>query len=165
MKENEMSEFKPAVILLVEDDLGDQKLIKQSFQSERIANELKITDSTEQAIQYLERSKVGHDQCPMPDLILLDLNMPGVGGKELLKVVKADPELGIIPVVILTTSDSEGDIIDSFKLQAAGYVKKPVTLEEFQKVMTDLTDYWFIICKHIRHSKGRKNDHNFCVVN
>jgi CheY-like chemotaxis protein len=165
MKEDEMNKFKPVVILLVEDDPGDQKLIKQSFRSEHIANELKITGSTVQAIQYLERSKVGHEECPMPDLILLDLNMPGMGGKELLKVVKTDPELDVIPVVILTTSDSERDIIDSFKLQAAGYVRKPVTLEEFQEVITDLTDYWFVICKHIRHSKDRKNDRNLCVVN
>jgi len=101
----------------------------------------------------------------MPDLILLDLNMPGLEGKELLKVVKTDPELDIIPVVILTTSDSERDIIDSFKLQAAGYVKKPVTLEDFQQVVTDLTNYWFVICKHIEHDKDMKNDRNLCIVN
>ncbi len=160
-----MSEFKPVVILLVEDDPGDQKLIKQSFRSEQIANKLEIADSTEQAMQYLERSKAGHEECPMPDLILLDLNMPGMGGKELLKAVKTDPVLDVIPVVILTTSDSEIDIIDSFKLQAAGYVRKPVTLEEFQKVITDLTDYWFIVCKHIECDKERKNGRNLCVIN
>jgi CheY-like chemotaxis protein len=165
MKECAMNEFKPVVILLVEDDPGDQKLIKQSFQSEHIANELKVTSSAEQAMKYLERCKVGHEGCPVPDLILLDLNMPGLEGKELLKAVKADPELDVIPVVILTTSDSERDIIDSFKLQAAGYVMKPITLEDFQRVITDLTDYWFIVCKHIEHDKDRKNDHNLCIVN
>jgi CheY-like chemotaxis protein len=164
MKENAMNEFRPVVILLVEDDPGDQKLIKQSFRNERVANELKIANSTEQALEYLERSKAGYKGCPMPDLVLLDLQMPGVGGKQLLKAVKTDSVLETIPVVILTTSDSERDIVDSFKLQAAGYVRKPVTLEEFQRVITDLTDYWFVVCKHIEHDKGRKNDRTLCIA-
>ena len=101
----------------------------------------------------------------MPDLILLDLNMPGMGGKELLKTIKADPQLSTIPVVILTTSDLDGDILDSFKLQASGYVKKPVTLSEFQKVLSDLTDYWFVICKHIKHNEKTENERNICITN
>lgn len=160
-----MYDFKPVVILLVEDDQGDQKLIKQSFTREHIANELKIVDSMEKAMDYLERSRQGHSECPIPDLILLDLNMPGLGGKELLKAIKADPKFDIIPVVILTTSDSEEDIIESFRLQAAGYVRKPVTLEGFQKAISDLTDYWFVICKHIEHDREIKSDRNICIVN
>ena len=160
-----MYDFKPVVILLVEDDPGDQKLIKQSFKREHIANELKIVDCMEKAMEYLERSRAGNKDCPVPDLILLDLNMPGMGGKELLKAIKADPEFDVIPVVILTTSDSEEDIIESFRLQAAGYVRKPVTLEGFQKAVTDLTDYWFVVCKHIEHSKDIKSDCNICIVN
>lgn len=160
-----MKKFKPAVILLVEDDPGDQKLIRQSFQREHIANELKVAANAEEAINYLDKSKAGDQQYPMPDLILLDLNMPGLQGKELLKVIKTDPALDTVPVVILTTSDSERDIIESFKLQAAGYVKKPVSLDEFHKVIEDLTDYWFVICKHIEHDQDRKNEHNLCVIN
>ncbi len=159
-----MYEFKPVVILLVEDDPGDQKLVKQSFREEHIANELKIVDCMEGAMEYLERSRLGHQECPMPDLILLDLNMPGMGGKELLKAIKADTEFNVIPVVILTTSDSEEDVIESFRLQAAGYVRKPVTLEGFQKAIADLTDYWFIVCKHIEHNKDLKSDCNLCIV-
>ena len=160
-----MYDYKPAVILLVEDDLGDQKLIKQSFSREHIANELIIVDCMEKAMEYLERSRLGDKGCPVPDLILLDLNMPGMGGRELLKAIKADPEFDVIPVVILTTSDSEEDIIESFRLQAAGYVRKPITLEGFQKAVTDLADYWFVICKHIERSRNKKSDCNISIVN
>jgi CheY-like chemotaxis protein len=160
-----MYDYKPVVILLVEDDLGDQKLVKQSFTREHIANELIIVDSMEKAMEYLECSRGGDKECPVPDLILLDLNMPGVGGRELLKAVKADPEFDVIPVVILTTSDSEEDIIESFRLQAAGYVRKPITLEGFQKAVTDLADYWFVVCKHIEHNRNKKSDCNISIVN
>jgi len=80
-------------------------------------------------------------------LILLDLNMPGMGGKEFLKQIKADEVLKQIPVVILTTSNAERDIMDSYKLQAAGYVHKPVSLDEFKQVMGEIEDYWFMLCK------------------
>jgi CheY-like chemotaxis protein len=82
-----------------------------------------------------------------PDLILLDLNMPGMGGKEFLKQVKADETLRQIPVVIVTTSSSERDIVDGYALQAAGYVLKPATLDELKEVMTDIQDYWFLLCR------------------
>ena len=160
-----MHEFKAVVILVVEDDPGDQKLIKQSLRNDRVANELRMAGSAEKALEYLERSKVGDEDCPMPELILLDLNMPGVGGKEFLRTVKADPQLDTIPVVIFTTSDSEKDILESFKLQAAGYVRKPVTLQEFQKVLSDLADYWFLVCKQVEHSKARTHDRNLCITN
>jgi len=84
---------------------------------------------------------------PRPDLILLDLNMPGMGGKEFLRRIKGDENLKQIPVVVLTTSDSERDIIDSYNLHASGYVRKPVTLDEFKKVMEKIEEYWFLICK------------------
>jgi len=164
VKEKLMSQFEPAIILLVEDDAGDQKLIRQSLRNEHIANELKIVDDVQEALMYLQRGKLGDSQCPMPDLVLLDLNMPGIEGKTLLKEIKADPDLDTIPVVILTTSDSETDILDSFKLQASGYIRKPITLEEFQRVITDMADYWFVICKHIERDKERKNDRNLCIA-
>ena len=85
----------------------------------------------------------------MPDLILLDLNMPGMGGKELLKRIKADSRLDTIPVVILTTSDSDQDIIETYKLHASGYIKKPVTLQGFQEVFAQLEGYWFTICRRV----------------
>lgn len=160
-----MYNCKPVVILLVEDDPGDQKLIKQSFAREHIANELIIVSCVEKAMEYLERSRLGHEESRIPDLILLDLNVPGMGGRELLKAIKADPEFDVIPVVILTTSDSEEDIMESFRLQAAGYVRKPITLEGFQKAIADLTDYWFIVCKRIECSRNKKSDCNISIVN
>ena len=147
-----MEIFKSVVILLVEDDPGDQKLIKKSLCSDRIKNELYTASSGEQAWEYLRKSKTDNEDIPMPDLILLDLNMPGMGGKELLKLVKADEELRSIPVVILTTSDADKDILESYELQASGYIKKPVSIDEFAVVMRDLSEYWFVICKRVSHA-------------
>jgi len=144
-----MEILKEAVILLVEDDIGDQKLVEKSLEREKIANKLHIAGSGEEAWAYLQRSKNSDGQTPKPDLILLDLNMPGIGGKELLRRIKADAELSAIPVVILTTSDSDQDILNSFKLQASGYIQKPVSLHGFYEVMRDLKEYWFVICKQV----------------
>ena len=142
-----MNSMSPVTILLVEDDLGDQKLIKTSLAQQKITNCVHIVDSGEDALSYLERSKAGDPECPMADLILLDLNMPGMGGKEFLRCVKGDPDLDTIPVVILTTSDAERDIVESYKLHASGYVQKPPTLEGFKQVMSELEEYWFVICR------------------
>ncbi len=136
--------LKPITILLIEDDIADQKLIKKSLANQKIANDLQITNSGEEAFHYLHSITDSNDK---PDLILLDLNMPGMGGKEFLRRVKQDEELKSIPAVILTTSDNETDIVDSYKLQASGYLKKPVTLEEFRKAMEKLEEYWFVLCK------------------
>ncbi len=143
-----MQMFRDVVILLVEDDLGDQRLIEKSLCNEKILNELITVNDAESALQYLQRSQDGDKESPRPDLILLDLNLPGMFGKEFLKRIKASPELNTIPVVVLTTSDSEQDILESYKLQAAGYVKKPITLQGFQEVMKDMEEYWFVVCKN-----------------
>ena len=134
-------------ILLVEDDPADQKLIRTSLKDQRIANNLHIVSSGEEAMDFLYRSGSYSDATPRPDLILLDLNMPGMGGKEFLRRIKDDEQFKKIPVVILTTSDAERDIIDSYRLQASGYVNKPVTLAEFKEVMKKIEEYWFVLCK------------------
>ena len=144
-----MEELAPLVILLVEDDIADQKLIKTSLRSEKIANELYSVQTGEEGLDFLYRRGNYSNGTPRPDLILLDLNMPGMGGKEFLRRVKEDEEVKEIPVVILTTSDAERDIIDSYKLQASGYVHKPVTLEEFKEGMKKLKEYWFVLCKRV----------------
>lgn len=144
-----MKEFAPLVILLVEDDLADQKLIKTSLRNEKIANDLYMVQTGEEGMDFLYRHGYYSDGTPQPDLILLDLNMPGMGGKEFLRQIKEDEKLKQIPVVILTTSDAEKDIIDSYKLQASGYVHKPVTLREFKEGMKKLKEYWFVLCKRI----------------
>lgn len=144
-----MEHGKPIKIMLVEDDLGDQKLIRQSLLNQKISNEIHISSTAETALEFLAKAKDGVDDFPMPDLILLDLNMPGIGGKEFLKRVKADGQLDTIPVVILTTSDSDQDILDSYKLHASGYIKKPISLDGFKDVLRDLEEYWFVICKRV----------------
>lgn len=148
-----MNALKQVTILLVEDDPGDQKLIKTSLLDQKIANNVCIAESGEEALDWLSCSKANDSDHSMPNLILLDLNMPGMGGKEFLKRAKADDEFKSNPVVILTTSDSEKDIIDSYNLQAAGYIKKPVTMIEFQNVISKLEDYWFIICKQVANKQ------------
>jgi CheY-like chemotaxis protein len=150
-----MDIYKTVIIMLVEDDPGDQKIIKMSLKEQRIANEPVITSNAEEALNYLEKNKIDRKEA-LPDLILLDLNMPGMGGKEFLRLIKADPELAAIPVVILTTSESDKDILESFKLQAAGYVRKPVNIADFQEVMRTLTDYWFTICKRVSYESNRQ---------
>ena len=144
-----MEELAPLVILLVEDDLADQKLIKISLRNEKIANALYTVQTGEEGLDFLYRRGNYSDGTTQPDLILLDLNMPGMGGKEFLRRVKEDERLKQIPVVILTTSEAEKDIIDSYKLQASGYVHKPVTLEEFKEAMKKLEEYWFVLCKRV----------------
>ena len=131
----------------MEDDLADQKLIKISLRNEKIANTPYTVQSGEEGMDFLHHRGQYSDGTPQPDLILLDLNMPGMGGKEFLRRIKEDEELKQIPVVILTTSEAEKDILDSYKLQASGYVHKPVTLEEFKVAMKKLKEYWFVLCK------------------
>lgn len=142
-----MVELEPITILLVEDDPADQKLIKASLLDQKIANDLQIVGSGEEALDFLNQRGSYNTGTPWPELILLDLNMTGMGGKEFLKQLKDDKKLKQLPVVILTTSESEKDIIDSYNLQASGYVNKPVTLEDFKKVMERIEEYWLILCK------------------
>ena len=144
-----MEELTPLSILLVEDDLADQKLIKISLRNEKIANDLYTVQTGEEGLDFLYGRGNYSNGTPQPDLILLDLNMPGMGGKEFLRRIKADEKLKQIPVVILTTSEAEKDILDSYKLQASGYVHKPVTLDEFKEAMKKLKQYWFVLCKRV----------------
>jgi CheY-like chemotaxis protein len=139
--------FEAVKILLVDDSISDQKLIKKSFAKQKITNNMHTENCGEDALEYLEACKNGSKQDELPDIILLDLNMPGMGGKGFLKQIKLDDNLDTIPVIVLTTSDSEKDILESYKLHAAGYVKKPVDLQEFHDVVCGLEEYWFAICK------------------
>jgi CheY-like chemotaxis protein len=144
-----MENLEPVNILLVEDDPGDQKLIKNSMLEQKMSNKLCTVSSGEEALEYLKQSKTGNSETPWPDLILLDLNMPGMGGKEFLRRIKSNEDFNMIPVVILTTSDLDKDIIESYKLQAAGYVKKPVRLDDFCNVAKEISEYWFTLCKRV----------------
>jgi len=143
--ENKMDISNTIVVLLVEDDPADQKLVQNALANQEIDHALYVAGSGEEALEYLQRSKCGDTKSPHPNLILLDLNMPGMGGKEFLKRIKADNNLCDIPVVVLTVSDTETDIQESYKLHAAGYVQKSASPQEFQKVMDKLAKYWFEI--------------------
>ena len=159
-----MDTLKSVVILLVEDDPGDQKLIRKSLVSNRIMNDLRIANSGEEALLYLQEAKNQSPDHPYPELIFLDLNMPGMGGKEFLKKLKADEQLCTIPVVILTTSDTDKDILESYKLHASGYIKKPVSLDQFQEVMQDLSEYWFVICKRVPLGSQHEPKKDKCLI-
>ncbi len=154
-----MEIYKAVTIMLVEDDPGDQKLIKTSLKEQKITNMPLVFNCGEDALAYLQKTK--EEQAVMPDLILLDLNMPGMGGREFLRLVKSDEVLEVIPIVILTTSDADRDILESFKLQAAGYIKKPVNLPDFQEVVQKLSDYWFTICRRVVHDPAREYSKSF----
>lgn len=138
-----MDATETTVVLLVEDDTGDQKLIRQSLANQEASHELHIVENGEEALEYLQHSKSGDKQNPWPNLILLDLNMPGMGGRELLKRLKNDDDLCGIPVVILTVSDSEIDIQESYRSNVAGYVQKTASPEKLQEVLGKLAKYWF----------------------
>jgi CheY-like chemotaxis protein len=137
-------------VLLVEDDPGDQKLIKMAIKGPECEVKLMITSNGEAGMDYLRKSKENPEQYQRPSLILLDLNMPGMGGKEFLQQIKADDDFRSIPVVVVTTSDSEKDIQDCYLLQAAGYIQKLAIPEEFRDELNKLTHYWFSVSSLVK---------------
>ena len=131
------------VVLLVEDDPGDRKLVMNALYQREVACDIKIATTGEEALEYLAHSSANQAESPRPDIILLDLNMPGMGGKEFLKQIKTDDDLCSIPVIVLTTSDSENDIEECYRLQASGYAQKPTSPAQFQKTVHNFVQYWF----------------------
>jgi CheY-like chemotaxis protein len=138
-------ETRTAVILLVEDDPEDQDLTRRAFRMSKLRNRLLVVDDGEQALDYLYRRGrfAKPESSPRPDLILLDLNMPKLDGRAVLGRIKEDPDLRRIPVVILTTSSQEEDILRSYDLGVNSYITKPVQMEGFMKAIKDLERYWF----------------------
>lgn len=141
---NGMRTGRPVEILLVEDNEADVELTREALQENKVANKLYVVDNGEDAMAFLRRDGSYHD-APRPDLILLDLNLPRKDGREVLAEVKGDPELRAIPVVILTTSRAEEDILKSYELQANCYVTKPVRLAEFLTVVRSIDHFWLSI--------------------
>ena len=137
-----MKSSKPISVVLVEDDPGDQKLIKNALINLEMVGQVCMAESGEEALGYLQRCKNGDVQSPWPDLILLDLNMPGMSGKEFLKYIKADEDFCAIPVVVITCSDLDADVQQCYELRAAGYIQKSDSAEEFQETMAKLIKYW-----------------------
>ncbi len=138
---------KRVVILLVEDDPGDQELTRRALQDDVLRTDLRIANNGEEALEYLQRQGryAEPGAAPRPDLILLDLNMPKRNGREVLKEIKADEELCRIPIVVLTTSEQEADIVQSYDLGCSSYIQKPVDIDQFIAVVRRLGNYWFEI--------------------
>jgi chemotaxis family two-component system response regulator Rcp1 len=137
---------RPVEILLVEDSPGDVRLTQEALKENKVANRLSVAGDGEEALQYLRREGRFAD-APRPDLILLDLNLPRKDGRQTLAEIKLDPSLKRIPVVILTTSRAEEDIIRTYDLHANCYISKPVDLEQFIKVVHTIKDFWLSIVK------------------
>jgi CheY-like chemotaxis protein len=133
--------LKPIDVLLVEDDPGDTLMIKEAFADNKVRNRLSCVSDGVEALAFLRREG-SYAEAPRPDLVLLDLNLPRKDGREVLEEVKADPELRTIPVVILTTSEAEEDVLRSYALHANAYVTKPVDFERFIAVVRQIDDFF-----------------------
>jgi len=138
---------KAAHILLVEDNRLDIELTLDAFKEARLGNSVYVAKNGEEALDYLfgRRQFGDREQYPLPDIILLDLKMPGMDGFEVLRRVKAEPEVKRIPVIILTSSREEGDLALSYDCGANSYLTKPVSFEGFLKVVQQVQDYWLIL--------------------
>lgn len=141
---DERNNGRPIEILLVEDNPGDVRLTQEAFRQNKIRNKLNVVNDGEQALAYLRREGPYADAA-RPGLILLDLNLPRVDGREVLAQIKSDPELRHIPVVILTTSQAEEDIVKSYSLHANCYISKPVDLERFMHVVKEVEHFWLSV--------------------
>ena len=136
----------PIEILLVEDSPGDVRLTQEALRDAKVQNNLHIASDGIEATAFLWRQGK-YANAPRPDLILLDLNLPKKGGREVLEEIKLDPSLKSIPVVILTTSAAEEDILRSYQLHANCYITKPVDLDQFLKVIKTIDNFWLAIVK------------------
>ncbi|AYA23419.1 response regulator [Rhodococcus rhodochrous] len=131
----------PVDVLLVEDDPGDELITREAFEDNKIGNALHVVRDGEEAPDFLYR-RGAHVQVPRPDLTLLDLNLPKYSGRPVLETIKSDPELSDIPVVVLTTSSAEEDIVRSYKAHANAYVTKPVDLDRFLGAIRQIDEFF-----------------------
>jgi CheY-like chemotaxis protein len=140
---------QPIVILMAEDDPDDRLLVKDAFVESHVFNHLLFVEDGVRLMDYLRGQDefANRKDFPMPDLILLDLNMPRKDGREALEEIKADPQLRHVPVVVLTTSKAEEDILRSYDIGAAGYISKPVTFDGLVNVIKVLKEYWVQIVR------------------
>ena len=136
----------PIEVLLVEDDPGDVLMTQEAFEEHKVRNKLAVVSDGEEALAYLRRQGEYAD-APRPDLILLDLNLPKVDGREVLAKIKDDEDLRRIPVVVLTTSQADEDILRSYSLHANAYVTKPVDFERFIAVVRQIDEFFVSVVK------------------
>ena len=140
-------------VLLVEDSPGDVRLTQEAFREADMSIQLHVASDGVEAMAFL-RHEGAHANAPRPDLILLDLNLPRMDGREVLAQIKGDGNLKTIPTVILTTSESEADIVKSYQLQANCYLSKPVQLDAFEKLVGSINDFWLTKVKLPRQRHG-----------
>jgi CheY-like chemotaxis protein len=133
-------------ILLVEDDPGDELITREAFEHNKLHNRLHVARDGEEGLNYLYQRGAYRD-APRPDLILLDLNLPKYDGRHLLEKIKSDPDLSRIPVVVLTTSSAEEDILRSYKLHANAYVTKPVDLDQFINAVRQIDEFFLQVVR------------------
>lgn len=133
-------------ILLVEDDPGDVLMTREAFADYKLRNQLHVVSDGADAMAFL-RQEGEHADKPRPDLVLLDLNLPRMDGREVLEAIKSDPELSSIPVVVLTTSEAEDDVLHSYSLHANAYVTKPVDFERFIEVVRQIDDFFVTVVR------------------
>jgi CheY-like chemotaxis protein len=137
---------RPVRILLVEDSPSDVAMTRAALRDGRIANELAVVNDGEEAMAYLRRDGE-YSQAVRPDLVLLDLNLPKKDGREVLAEVKEEPDLKMIPIIVLTTSAAESDILRSYELHANSYVTKPVGLDAFLEAVRSIEDFWLTLVR------------------
>lgn len=136
--------IKSVEILLVEDNEGDVFLTKKAFEKAKIANNIHVAIDGEIAMEMLHK-KGEHTDMPKPDIVLLDINLPKKDGKQVLAEMKEDEELRRIPVVILTSSKAEQDVVKTYDLHASSYIVKPINLEKFHDIVTAIENFWFSV--------------------
>jgi len=137
---------RAVVILLVEDNPGDVRLTREALKTGKVSNTLHAVEDGVEAMAFL-RNEGKYADMPRPDVILLDLNLPRMDGREVLAAIKSDPELQSIPVVILTSSELEEDVLEAYELHANCYTTKPVDLEQFLHIVRAIGDFWLTIVK------------------
>jgi len=137
---------RPVHILLVDDSAGDVSLTREALYAARVANQLHVVEDGEQAVDFMRR-RGRYASAPVPDLVLLDLNLPRMDGREVLRELKRDEDLRHVPVIVLTTSSDERDVLTSYRLHANAYVTKPVEFGEFLLALQQLETFWLQIVR------------------
>ena len=146
MSEPEAGALQPIQLLLVDDDDVDVKLTLRALASDRVINHVNVVHDGVEAMAYLRREGQ-YANAVRPDLIFLDLNMPRMDGREVLREIKADKDFGAIPVIVLTTSDADEDVVRSYKEHANSYITKPIDMAQFRHAIRALEQYWFAVVK------------------
>jgi two-component system, chemotaxis family, response regulator Rcp1 len=146
-----MEPVQPIQILLVEDQPADVRLTKEILADGKVANEVHVVSDGEQAMAFLRR-EADFANTPRPDLVLLDLNLPRMDGREVLAEIKSDPALMAVPVIVLTTSSAERDVLDAYKHRANAYVTKPIDLDEFVSAVASIEQFWLTFVELPEHA-------------